>query len=312
MIDNNTEHTLWTEKYRPTNLDTYIGNEHITSKVKIYIENNDIPHLLLHGIQGTGKTTLAKIITNHIDCDTLYINSSDENSVDTIRNKVKNFASTVGFKTLKVIILDEADFITPNGQAALRNLMETFSRTTRFILTCNYIEKIIQPIQSRCQTFGVEPPSKNDVGLHIINILKNENVDFGKQDLITIINANYPDIRKIINTCQLHTVANKLIVDKQSIVEQNYMLKILEILKKGTGSKTKAFMDIRQILADSKVKQYEPLYRFLYDNINEFAPDVKKQAGVILTIAEAQYQNTLVVDQEIGIMAMFVTLINEL
>jgi len=306
------DHTIWTEKYRPKNLDTYIGNEHITSKVKIYMENDDLPHLLFHGIQGTGKTTLAKIITNHVECDLLYLNSSDENSIDVIRTKVKNFASTVGFKPLKVIILDEADFITPNGQAALRNLMETFSRTTRFILTCNYIEKIIQPIQSRCQTFGVEPPSKNDVGAHVINILKTEGVEFGKQDLITIINANYPDIRKIINTCQLHTIGNKLVVDKQSIVEQNYMLKILEILKKSTGSKTKAFMDIRQILADSKVKQYEPLYRFLYDNINEFAPDVKKQAGVILTIAESQYQDAVVVDKEINVMAMFVNLVNEL
>jgi len=311
-MDDGKRNTLWTEHYRPKDLDTYIGNEHITSKVKIFIQNEDIPHLLFHGIQGTGKTTLAKIIVNHIDCDVLYINASDENSVEVVRTKVKNFASTIGFKPMKVVILDEADFITPNGQAALRNLMETFSRTTRFILTCNYLEKIIQPIQSRCQTFGVEPPSKNDVGAHVINILKTEGVTFGKQDLVTIINANYPDIRKIINTCQLHTIGDKLVVDKQSIIEQNYMLKILEILKKAGNSKQKAFMDIRQILADSKVKQFEPLYRFLYDNISEFAPDIKKQAGVILTIAEAQYQDAVVVDKEIGVMAMFVNLVNDL
>jgi len=305
-------HTIWTEKYRPISLDTYIGNEHITSKVKIYIENNDIPHLLLYGIQGTGKTTIAKIIINHIECDYLYVNASDENSVDTVRNKIKNFSSTIGFKPLKIVILDEADFITPNGQAALRNLMETFSRTTRFILTCNYIEKIIPPIQSRCQTFAVQPPSKNDVGAHIMGILKKEQIEYGKQDLITIINANYPDIRKIINTCQLHTVNEKLVVDKQSIIEQNYMLKILEVLKGASKGKQKSFMDIRQILADSKIKQFEPLYRFLYDNINEFSPDVKQQAGVILTIAEAQYQDAMVIDKEIGVMAMFVNLINEL
>jgi len=309
---NEKEHTIWCEKYRPQSLDTYIGNEHITNKVKIYIESEDIPHLLLYGIQGTGKTTLAKIIVNHIDCDYLYINASDENSVEVVRTKVKNFASTVGFKSLKVVILDEADFITPNGQAALRNLMETFSKTTRFILTGNYIEKIIPPIQSRCQTFAVNPPSKNDVGTHVINILNQEGVTFGKQDLITIINANYPDIRKTINTCQLHTVGNKLVVDKQSIIEQNYMLKILEILKKSGNSKQKAFMDIRQILADSKIKQFEPLYRFLYDNVNEFAPDLKQQAGIILIIAEAQYQDVSVVDKEINVMAMFVNLINEL
>ena len=146
----------------------------------------------------------------------------------------------------------------------------------------------------------------------MIKILKTENVTFDKQDLITIINANYPDIRKIINTCQLHTVNGTLVVDKQSIVEQNYMLKILDILKQKSGGKTKMFMDVRQVLADSKIRQFEPLYRFLYDNIGDFSPDVKKQAGVILTIAESQYQGALVVDAEINIMAMFVNLINDL
>ena len=150
---NNTENTLWVEKYRPDTLEGYVGNEHILQKVKIYIENEDVPHLLLYGQAGTGKTTLAKIITNQIDCDVMYINASDENSVDAVRDKIRGFASSMGFRKWKVVILDESDYLTPNAQAALRNLMETFSKTTRFILTCNYVEKVIDPIQSRCQTF---------------------------------------------------------------------------------------------------------------------------------------------------------------
>ena len=166
------KHSLWVEKYRPNELDNYIGNDHLKSKVSVYLESGDIPHLLLFGRAGTGKTTLAKLLINNIDCDYLYINASDENSVDVVREKVKNFASTLGFKDMKVIILDECDYITPNAQAALRNLMETFSKSTRFILTCNYVEKIIDPIQSRCQTFAITPPSKKDVAKRLNDILK--------------------------------------------------------------------------------------------------------------------------------------------
>ena len=146
------EHSLWVERYRPTQLENYVGNEHLKAKVERYIKSNDVPHLLLYGRAGTGKTTLAKLIVKNIECDYLYINASDENSVDTVRNKVRQFASTIGFKDMKVIILDECDYITPNAQAALRNLMETFSKHCRFILTCNFVERIIDPIQSRCQS----------------------------------------------------------------------------------------------------------------------------------------------------------------
>ena len=174
---NHSTNTLWVEKYRPSNLDTYIGNEHLKSKVSIYLESGDLPHLLLYGKAGTGKTTLAKLLVNNIECDYLYINASDENNVETVRTKVKNFASTIGFKDMKVIILDECDYITPNAQAALRNLMETFSKHCRFVLTCNYVERIIDPIQSRCQSFQIIPPSKSDVAKHLHNILAKESID---------------------------------------------------------------------------------------------------------------------------------------
>ena len=160
-------HTLWVEKYRPQNLDKYIGNEHLIEKAKVWIESGDIPHLLLYGKAGTGKTTLAKMLTNSIDCDYLYINASDERKLEMVREKVKSFASTIGFKDMKVIILDEADYITPTSQAALRNVMETFSKHCRFILTCNFVERIIDPIQSRCQSFQIIPPSKKEVAIHL-------------------------------------------------------------------------------------------------------------------------------------------------
>ena len=170
------EHSLWVEKYRPNTLTTYVGNEHLKEKVKRYIDSEDVPHLLLYGKAGTGKTTLAKILVNNIDCDYMYINASDENKVDDVRNKIKTFASSVGFKDMKVVILDECDYLTPNAQAALRNLMETFSKHCRFILTCNYVERIIDPIQSRCQSYKVVPPSKKEVAQQMVKILNEESV----------------------------------------------------------------------------------------------------------------------------------------
>ena len=160
-------HGLWVERYRPSTLDTYVGNETLKTKVERFIEEQNVPHLLLYGRAGGGKTTLAKIIVNAIECDYLYINASDERNIDLVRDKLKNFASSVGFKPNKIVILDEADYLNVNSaQPALRNLMETFSAHCRFILTCNYVEKIIDPIQSRCQTYKIIPPSKKDVAVH--------------------------------------------------------------------------------------------------------------------------------------------------
>lgn len=305
----NAEHTLWVEKYRPDSLEGYVGNQNIVDKVKLYLQNGDVPHLLLYGDAGTGKTTLARIIANHLDCDLLYVNASDENSVDTVRDKVKSFASTMGFHQWKIVILDEFDFMTPNAQAALRNLMETFSKTTRFILTCNYVEKIIDPIQSRCQMFAITPPTKKDVAIRVDHILKLEGVKFDMSDLVAIINSAYPDIRRVLNTCQRQVIDGELKLDKQSLVEANYMTKLLELLKDNSDKKGK-FQNIRQLLADSQVKDFSNLYKFLYDNLDEFATG--HLAGVILIIAEAQYKDSFVVDKEINVMAMFVQLLTEL
>ena len=303
------ENTLWVEMFRPDTLDGYIGNEHIIDKAKIWIQSGDVPHLLFYGSAGTGKTTLAKIIANAVDADIMYINASDENSVDAVRDKIKRYASTVGFRRWKIIILDEADYLTPNAQAALRNLMETYSKTTRFILTCNYVEKIIDPIQSRCQVFAITPPTKKDVAVRISQVLKTENVTFDMNDLAAIINSSYPDIRRILNTCQRQSINGELKLDKQSLIEANYMNKVIEILASNDDKKNK-FQNVRQLLADSQVKDFSSLYRFLYDNLDSFATG--HLAGAILIIAEAQYKDSLVVDKEINVMSMFVQLLNEI
>jgi len=303
------ENTLWTEAFRPNTLEGYIGNEHIIEKVKIFIANGDVPHLLFYGSAGTGKTTLAKIIANSVDADLMYINASDENSVDAVRDKIKRYASTVGFKRWKIIILDEADYLTPNAQAALRNLMETYSKTTRFILTCNYVEKIIDPIQSRCQTFAIMPPNKTDVAKRLVSVLEEKQVQYDIKDIAAIINASYPDIRRAINTAQSCVIENQLTLDKASAIQANYMTEVLEMLKDAKDKKV-AFTKIRQCIADSKVRDFTPMYTFLYDNLDEFAHG--HIAPCILIIAESQFKDASVVDKEINIMAMFVNILGEI
>ena len=304
------EHTLWVEKYRPDSLESYIGNEHLKSKIKLYLENGDLPHLLLYGRAGTGKTTLAKLLVNNIECDHLYINASDENSVDTVRNKVRNFASTIGFKDMKVIILDECDYITPNAQAALRNLMETFSKHTRFILTCNYVERIIDPIQSRCQSFQIVPPSRKEVAVHLTNILKEEEADFEMDDVATLVNGGYPDIRRVINFAQRQIVDGKLSIDQNNLVAVDlnvnvFSSQIVNVLK--TQSKKDAFVTIRKMLADNQISDFADLFRLLYDEVDDYGKG--HIAECILTIAKYQLSDAQVVDKEINAMAMLIEIL---
>jgi len=297
--------TLWVEKYRPETLDTYIGNDHLKSKVKVYLESGDLPHLLLYGKAGTGKTTLAKILVKNIECDYIYINASDENNVETVRTKVKNFASTIGFKDFKIIILDECDYSTPNAQAALRNLMETFSKHCRFILTCNYVERIIDPIQSRCQSFQIVPPSKTEVAQRLNQILEEEEVNFELEELKILINSGYPDIRRIINTAQRNVVNSILTLDKGSVIQNDYKLKLLEILK--TQDKRNAFKTIRQLVADSQITDFADLFRLLYDEVDGYGKG--HIAECILVIAKYELSDSQVVDKEINAMAMIIELL---
>ena len=246
-------HSLWVEKYRPTDLSTYIGNEHLKSKVKVYLESEDVPHLLLYGRAGTGKTTLAKIITKNIDCDCMYINASDENKVDDVRNKIKTFASSVGFKSLKVIILDECD-------------------------------------------------SKKEVAQQLVDILDNQMCTYELDDVALIVNAGYPDIRRVINSAQRQVVDGKLKIDTSSVIQNNYKLQLLEMLSNGAK-----LNDIRQLIADNSISDYSEIYRLLYDEVETYSNG--KVAECILNIAEAQYQDVNVVDKEINFMSLIIRLL---
>lgn len=302
-----TDNTLWVEKYRPDTLENYIGNDNLKAKLEQFIKNQDIPHLLFCGTAGTGKTTAAKILVKNIECDYLFINASDENSVDTIRTKIKNFAATMSFKPMKIIVLDEADFITPQAQAALRNLMEVFSKNTRFILTCNYVERIIDPLISRSQVFKLTPPSKKEVAVHVMKILDKENVSYEKGTLAALVTSYYPDIRRILNNSQLQVIDGKLQINVDEIIAGDYKLQVLDVLAGNLPLKDKV-NGVRQIVADSNVKDFTELYRVLFDKVQEYAPTKVPQS--ILAIAEGQYRDSFVVDKEINFVATLYNILN--
>ena len=264
-------------------------------------------HLLLYGKAGTGKTTLAKLIVNTIKCDHMIINASDENNVDTVRNKVKNFASSVGFAGFKVVILDEFDYMTPNAQAILRNLMETFSKHCRFILTCNYIEKIIDPIQSRCQSFAITPPTKKDVAIQVSKILDTEKITYDIKNVAEIVSSYYPDIRRILNTCQLQSNKGELKVDKAIMIESDFKTKLVDALK-GSDDKRNLYLKTRQMVLDNQMNDYTEMYTYLYDKVDDYAGG--NTANIILAIAEAQSKDALVVDKEIIFASLLIQIIN--
>jgi DNA polymerase III delta prime subunit len=293
--------SLWVEKYRSQTLDNYIGNEHIKSVMAKYIAENDMNNMIFYGPSGTGKTTLAKLLVNNLKCEYIYINSSDERGIETIRDKVSGFASTMSFKPLKVVILDEADFLTIQAQASLRNVIETFSKSTRFILTCNYVERIIDPLQSRCQVLKIVPPSKGEVAKHLFNILSNEDVQHVDHDLRDIVNQYYPDVRKMVNVCQMNSKNGKLELDKSTLVTSNYIDKVIELLPN-----KKSFKDIRQVIADSNVQDFEALYKSLYERMDEYT---SRPAEAIIIIEEYMYHSNFRIDKEINISACIAKLL---
>jgi replication factor C small subunit len=271
------QHTLWIEKYRSETLEQYIGNDAIKARIADCIASNDIPHFIFSGTAGTGKTTLAKLIVKNIKCDYLYLNASDENGIDVIRDKVKGFASTSTFQPLKVVILDEADFLTQPAQAALRNLIEEYSITTRFVLTCNYIERLIEPLQSRCEIHVLKPPTKSAVAKHICtNILDVEGIKYELPDVALLVKEFYPDVRSIIKNLQAGVKDSKY---EWIALNTDWLAAIVEVLK---SRDNKAWYTIRQIVADAQVDDFQAAYKYLFDNLDKFSYGHDAELSVIL------------------------------
>lgn len=305
----NIKHTLWVEKYRPQTVDQYIfHDDHLKAAVYRMIADQSIPHLLLSGTAGAGKTTLAQILINTLNVDptdVLTINASDEKGIDTFRDKVKTFSSSMALGSFKIIHLEEADMLTPAAQAALKMFMEEMNEHVRFILTCNTVSKIIVPIRSRCQEFFFKAADYNDVVESMVTILANERVKFDLDLLDKYVTYGYPDIRKIINILQQNTVEGELLPPNLAGESGDYKFRLIDYIESGKWN------DARKLVCSNVSDgEWESVYRFLYENV-ERAPkfqQVDKWEEAIVVVAEHLYKHSICADPEINAAAMFIRL----
>jgi len=293
-------HYLWTERYRPNTLDGYIGNENYRKDLERWIQEGTIPNIILSGKAGCGKTTSAKLIVNCIDCDSLYINASSENGIETIREKVNSFASSASFKPVKIIILDEADFLTANAQSALRNTIETFSLNTRFIFTCNYFERMLEPIQSRLERYELHPPTKQELAKKCKDILEQEQIKYDLKDIAKVVNICYPDNRQTLIKLQSFSKSGELIVTDSSSNISKVSDELIGYLK------SKNLNKIRKIVIDLQLRDYTELYVLLSERLDDWSNNSIDP----WYIAESAFQSTTSPDKQICFLGLCSRIIN--
>jgi len=300
---------LWVEKYRPKTVEGYVfRDEHQKTQIQQWIKDGSIPHLLLSGNAGIGKTTLAKILFNELEVqeyDILEINASRTNSVDDVRDKIVNFVQMIPFGDFKVVLLDEADYLSPNAQAALRGVMEEYHTTARFILTCNYPNKIIPAIHSRCQGFHIAKVDQTEFTARMATILMEEAVEFDLDTLDTFVKATYPDLRKCINMVQMNSMDKVLHTpEKGDSGGADYKIEMVELFKKGKIQEAR-----KLVCGQARPEEMEEIYRWLYDNVDIFG-DEAKQDKAVLVIKQGLVDHTLVIDPEINLAATLIRLAN--
>lgn len=299
---------LWTEFYRPKTVEQYVfTDDRVKEQIQSWIQQKTIPHLLLYGPSGTGKTTLAKILVNQLDIDPydfLQVNASRDNGVDFLRNKIEGFISTIPFGNLKIVLLDEADYLSPPAQGILRGLLETYASTARFILTCNFNNKIIAPLKSRCTELHIDKTDQTEFTARVAQILCEENVQFDLDTLDTYVKSTYPDLRKCLNLLQTNSVTGILkgIMSEVSNTD-DYRLVMVDLFKK------RKYKEARLLLCSQvRPEDMQELFRWAYDNLDMWSSTDQGQDEAIVIIRRGLVNHSMIADPEINLAATLIEL----